>query len=76
MDTTRKLDLDTTLLEVGSSQRLDLGLAKEFAKGKGEFMIGVSDFLNKTNGPNFAIGQLTAHDVPGRMFFARMQFRF
>jgi outer membrane receptor protein involved in Fe transport len=76
MDTTRNLDLDTTLLEVGSSHRLDLGLAKEFAKGKGEFMIGVSDFLNKTNGPNFAIGQLTAHDVPGRMFFGRMQFRF
>jgi len=76
MDTTRKLDLDTTLLEVGSSHRLDLGLAKEFAKGRGEFMIGVSDLLNNTNGPNFAIGQLTAHDVPGRMFFARMQLRF
>ena len=76
MDITRKLDLDTTLLGVGSSHRLDLGLAKEFAKGRGEFMIGVSDLLNKTNGPNFAIGQLTAHDVPGRMFFARMQLRF
>jgi iron complex outermembrane receptor protein len=75
-DTTRKLDLDTTLLEVGPSHRLDLDLAKEFAKGKGEFMIGVSDLLNKTDGPNFAIGQLTAHDVPGRMFFARMQLRF
>jgi outer membrane receptor protein involved in Fe transport len=75
-DTTRKLDLDTTLLEVGPSHRLDLGLAKEFARGKGEFMIGVSDLLNKTDGPNFAIGQLTAHDVPGRMFFARMQLRF
>jgi iron complex outermembrane receptor protein len=74
--TTRKLDLDTTLLEVGSSHRLDLGLAKEFAKGKGEFMIGVSDLLNKTDGPNFAIGQLTAHDVPGRTFFARLQLKF
>jgi iron complex outermembrane receptor protein len=76
MDTTRKLDLDTTLLEVGSSHRLDLGLAKEFAKGRGEFMIGVSDLLNKTDGPNFAIGQLTAHDMPGRMFFVRMQMKF
>jgi len=76
MDTTRKLDLDTTLVEVGSSHRLDLGLAKEFAKGKGEFMIGVSDLLNKTDGPNFAIGQLTAHDVPGRIFFARLQYKF
>ena len=76
MDTTRKLDLDTTLLEVGSSHRLDLGLAKEFAKGKGEFMIGVSDLLNKTNDAHFAIGQLTAHETPGRMFFARLQLKF
>jgi len=76
MDTTRKLDLDTTLLEVGPSHRLDLCLAKEFAKGKGEFMVGVSDLLNETSGPNFAIGQLTAHDVPGRTFFASLLWRF
>ncbi|OHB62182.1 MAG: hypothetical protein A2167_01740 [Planctomycetes bacterium RBG_13_46_10] len=76
MDTTRKLDLDTTILEVGSSHRLDLGLAKKFAKGKGEFMIGVSDLLNKTNDPHFGLGQLSAHETPGRMFFARLQLKF
>jgi len=75
-DTTRTLVLDTTLLEADPSHRLDLTLAKEFAKGKGEFMIGVSDLLNKTNGPNFGIGQLSAHETPGRTFFARAQFKF
>ena len=64
------------LLDVGPSHRFDLAVAKTFAKGNGEVMIGVSDVLNKTNGPNFCIGPFSAHETPGRMFFARMQFRF
>jgi iron complex outermembrane receptor protein len=61
---------------VGSSHRLDLGIAKGFANGKGEIMLGVSDVLNETNGPNYGMGQLTAHETPGRMFFTRLQWRF
>jgi len=76
MDTTRKLDLDTTLVDADESHRLDLTIAKQFAKGNGEFMVGVSDLFNKTVDAHQAIGQLTAHDVPGRMFFARMQLKF
>jgi len=67
---------DTTIFDVGASHRLDLALAKQFAKGRGEFMFGVSDVFNETNGPNFGIGQITAHETPGRMFFVRMQLRF
>ncbi len=76
MSVSRVLSLDTTLMDAGSSNRLDLSVAKEFAKGNGEFMIGVSDVLNETNGPHFGIGQLSAHETPGRMFFARMQLKF
>jgi outer membrane cobalamin receptor len=75
-DTTRTLNNDTTILDVGSSHRLDLCLAKGFAKDNGEIMIGISDLFNKTNGPHFASGQLTAHDTPGRMFYIRMQLNF
>ncbi|MCK5592953.1 TonB-dependent receptor, partial [Candidatus Bathyarchaeota archaeon] len=56
--------------------RLDLTIAKKIADGRGEFMIGVSDLLNKTNGPALDIGGLTAHETPGRMFFARLQLKF
>jgi outer membrane receptor protein involved in Fe transport len=75
-DTTRKLELDTTLVEADISHRLDLTISKEFAKGRGEFMIGVSDLLDKTDDAHFGIGQLTAHETPGRMFFGRLQVRF
>jgi hypothetical protein len=63
-------------VDAGLIHRLDLTLAKGFASGKGELMVGVSDVFNETEGPNSAIGQLTAHDVPGRTFFARVQFTF
>ncbi len=76
MSTNRTLGLDTTILDAGPSHHIDLGLAKQFAKGNGEFMIGVSDMLNKTNGPYFGLGQLSAHEVPGRMLFARLQLKF
>jgi outer membrane receptor protein involved in Fe transport len=67
---------DATLVDAGPSHRLDLGLAKEFAKGNGEVMVGVSDVLNKTNGPHFGSGQLSANETPGRTFFVRLQLKF
>ena len=73
---------DTTMLSgsriepVGSSHRLDLGITKGFANGKGEIMFGVSDVLNETNGPNYGVGPITAHETPGRIFFTRLQWKF
>ena len=64
----------STLGAIGQSHRLDTAVAKEFADGKGELMIGVSDLMNETNGPNFGMGQITAHETPGRTFFVRLQF--
>ena len=75
-NSTRTLDLDTTILDTGSSHRLDLTVAKQFSNGHGEVMIGVSDIFNNTTGPHFALGGLTAHETPGRTFFIRLQLRF
>ena len=73
---TRKLDLDTTLKNAGISHRLDLSLAKEFNRGDGEVMIGVTDVLDKTDPAHLAIGQLSWHETPGRTFFVRLQLKF
>jgi len=59
-----------------SFNRLDLTLSRQFAKGSGEFMIGVADVLNKTTDPVFEAGHFTAHETPGRTFFARVQLKF
>ena len=62
--------------DVGSSNWLDLTISKEIAGGKGELMIGVSDLLNKTHDPIRECSTFTAHETPGRMFFARVQLKF
>jgi outer membrane cobalamin receptor len=56
--------------------RLDLTLSRKFAKGKGEFMVGVMDVLNKNTEPVFDSVNLTALETPGRTFFARLQIKF
>jgi outer membrane receptor protein involved in Fe transport len=75
-DTTIATGAHEMLLNAGLIHRLDLTLAKGFARGKGEFMVGVSDLFNETEGPNTAVGQLTAHDVPGRTFFCNLMWKF
>ncbi len=67
---------ETTLFPIEANHRLDLTLSKEFTKQRGEFMIGVSDLLNKTQGPNHGSGAITAYETPGRTFFTRLQLRF
>lgn len=56
--------------------RLDLTIAKKFADGDGEFMIGVADVLNNTSEPVFGVGEFAAHETPGRTFFIQLQFNF
>jgi len=75
-DTTIATGAQTTLIDADLIHRLDLTVAKVFASGKGEVMVGVSDLFNETEGPNSAIGQWTAHDVPGRTFFCNLALRF
>jgi len=70
------LNYGNTPIDPHPFNRLDLTIAKKIADGRGEFMIGVSDLLNKTNRSALDIGGLTAHETPGRMFFARLQLKF
>jgi len=62
--------------DVDESHRLDLTLSKKILDGDGEVMVGLADVLNNTNGPNGAMGQLTAFETPGRMLFARLQLKY
>ena len=65
-----------TLEDPRGFHRLDLTLSRKFAEGKGELMIGVTDVLNKTSDPVIDSGYMTAHETPGRTFFARLQLHF
>ncbi|OHB62186.1 MAG: hypothetical protein A2167_01775 [Planctomycetes bacterium RBG_13_46_10] len=67
---------ENSSIDTGTSNRLDFTLAKRFAKGQGELLFGVSDLLDKIKEPVFSVGAFTAHELPGRTFFARMQFKF
>jgi iron complex outermembrane receptor protein len=70
------LGYGTTPFDVHSFNRLDLTVAKKIADGRGELMIGMSDILNKTNKVVLDIGELTGHETPGRIFFARLLLKF
>ncbi len=67
---------ETMLFPIEMSHRLDLTFAKAFSENRGELMFGVADLLNKTYAPHSAIGGITAHEIPGRYFFLRLQYRF
>ena len=68
--------VEDTAFDIPTNHRLDITISKDIAQGTGEFMIGVSDLLNKTEGPNWGVGQISAHEIPGRTFFARLQLNF
>lgn len=61
---------------IDTFNRLDLTLSAPMLEGRGELMVGVVDVFNKTHDAIFSSGTLTAHDVPGRMFFGRFQYHF
>jgi len=63
-------------VDPASFSRLDLTLSCKVASRTGELMVGVMDVLNETTDANFDTGCLTAHETPGRTFFARLQLAF
>ena len=60
----------------GPSNTLDLTVAKRLFKDNGELLMGVANLLAEDNDAVSAVGALTDHETPGRMFFARMQLKF
>ena len=71
------VEYDQSLMKsLNSYHRWDLTLSRKFAKDKGEFMIGVTDILNKTSDAVFGAGHFTAYETPGRTFFASVTLKF
>ena len=56
--------------------RLNLTINKTFSDGNTEFMFGVTDVLNETNGPVYDVSYFTSYETPGRTFFVRARKRF
>lgn len=62
--------------ETAMFHRLDINVARSFAKQRGEIMIGVADVLNNTREPVYDINSFTSYETAGRMFFVRFQYKF
>jgi len=62
--------------DVGSSNRLDIAVSKDLAKGNEQILVGISDLLNKTHDPIKESSQLTGHKVAGRILFLSLMLRF
>ena len=62
--------------DLASFHRLDLTIAREIAKGRGELMFGVSDVLDNANEPRRTLGNYALHEMPARTFFVRLQLKF
>jgi outer membrane receptor protein involved in Fe transport len=63
-------------LPVPSHHRLDLTVSKKLFDRRGEVLFGVSDLLDQTRLEVFGVGSISAHETPGRTFFARLQLQF
>ncbi len=71
--TTESLDPFT---RASARHRADVTVSRKIANGQGELMVGVIDLFNKTEGPYASVGQISAYEIPGRTFFARLQMYF
>lgn len=69
-------NLTGTDIPADMRHRLDITVARKLAKGNGELMVGVTDILNNTEGPHWDASSASAHEIPGRTFFARLQLKF
>jgi outer membrane cobalamin receptor len=67
---------DISEVSLSSSNHMDLTIAKSFLDRKGEIMMGVKDLLNKDHDPLVGIDQTAGNKIPGRTFFARLQYTF
>ncbi len=61
---------------LSSTNHMDLTVAKSFLDKKGEIMVGVKDLFTKEYDPLVGINQTAGNIIPGRTFFARLQYTF
>ena len=67
---------DGTTVAFDTIARLDLALSKSFKKQNLEVMVGVNDVLDSTRMGATEVNAISNHEIPGRMFFARCEYRF
>ncbi len=60
----------------GSSNTLDLSVAKSLFNNRAEIMLGIDDVFDQTGSPVPQDGQVTSHESPGRIVFIRLQGRY
>lgn len=65
----------STIKDITHFNSLDLTLSKGICDGNGEFMVGVSDLMDQTD-ITVKESNASAHETPGRTFFARLQYKF
>ncbi|MHC4976554.1 MAG: TonB-dependent receptor plug domain-containing protein [Planctomycetota bacterium] len=69
-------DLTSLGADVPAFHQLDLTLASPVLEGRGEILIGVRDLFDQADVVTFGLGQLAAHETPGRTAFIRFQVNF
>lgn len=62
--------------DVPSSHRVDLDATWHFAADRGRLQVGVHDLFDDTGDPAGGIGDSAPHETPGRLFLARLEWRF
>ena len=62
--------------QVSSSNHMDLTLSRKILSQNGEVMVGVRDLFTSEYDPLVGLDQTTGAKIPGRTFFARVQYTF
>lgn len=68
--------VDTSNDSFSSSNHMDVTVAKNFFNRKGEIMLGVTDLFTKEYDPLEGLSLTPGNTIPGRTFFARLQYTF
>lgn len=66
----------TLVVDSHSVHRADLTLSKRFWNRHAEVLVGVQDLFNDQEEINFSGLNFMAHEIPGRIFFGRLQVNF
>jgi iron complex outermembrane receptor protein len=62
--------------QVSSSNHMDLTLSRKIVSQNGEVMVGVRDLFTSEYEPLVGLDQTIGAKIPGRTFFARLQYTF
>ncbi len=61
---------------LGNCSHMDVSIAKSFLGKEGEIMVGVQDLFTKEYDSPVSDTETAVSKIPGRTFFARVQYNF